>query len=1167
MQTFGSTARVALLVCTLGMSSTLLTAGATQAEVSQPPIGNVHRAISQSTDAPRQTGEQSLDDDARLKWWREARFGLFIHWGLYSIPAGDWGNRTDHGEWIRQSARIPIDEYDTLLGRFNPQRFDADAWARLAKDAGMRYIVITSKHHDGFCLFDSALTDYDVMSTPFQRDVMKELSEACRRADVRMCWYHSIMDWRHPDYLPRRDWEDRPATDADFERYAQYLRGQVRELLTNYGPIGVMWFDGEWESTWSHERGLDLYHFVRTIQPNVIVNNRVDKGRSGMAGMTSDARFAGDFGTPEQEIPATGLPGVDWETCMTMNDHWGFNQRDSHWKSTADLIHTLVDVVSKGGNFLLNVGPTADGAFPQPCVDRLRGIGRWMKVNSDSIHGTSASPFRSLPWGRCTQRSLDDGTTRLYLHVFDWPADRRLVVPGIYNEPIRANLLADNSGAPLELSRSEDSIIIGLPGKAPDTIDSVIVLDVKGPPDINHPPVITAAAPIFTDSTEVRIHSDRVGVQIRYTLDDTIPTSESPRVDGPIQLDRTATVRARVFRGERPVSKTAAETFERVTPRPAADLNEQTPGLQYEVYEGAWDAMPSFDALTPMKVGHVAGIDLSVRDRPEAIAIRFTGAVTIPRDGVYRFFVASDDGSRLYIDGDLVVDNDGLHGMREASGFVALAAGPHPITVCYFNRTGDLGLDVLYEGPGVEKQRLPTTSLTCDPNALRPRPTPRQLAWQQVELQAFVHFGINTFTDREWGDGTESPALFNPTELDARQWISTLGRAGMNQVILSARHHDGFCLWPSRYTEHSVKHSPWRDGHGDLVREVSEACRELGLRFGIYLSPWDRHEPSYGTDAYNDYYVNQLTELLTNYGPIHEVWFDGACGEGPNGRKQVYDWPRYIEVVRRLQPDAVIFSDAGPDVRWVGNENGFADETNWSTLRRNEFRPGGPNYRELTHGHADGAYWTPAECDVSIRPGWFYHAAEDDKVKSLSELLDIYDKSVGRNGVLLLNVPPDRRGLIHENDARRLAEFRDAIEATFRDNLALGKHVVPGPDELDAAQDRRSAIVDGDLKTAWTPQMASGPASIVIDLLADRSFDLIAIREDIRSGQRVSGFHVDVEERDGAWKRVAEGTTIGYQRLLRIPPMRAQRLRLTITSALGRPAIAEFGLYRSRSHD
>ncbi|HRW55595.1 MAG TPA: alpha-L-fucosidase, partial [Phycisphaerae bacterium] len=356
--------------------------------------------------------------------------------------------------------------------------------------------------------------------------------------------------------------------------------------------------------------------------------------------------------------------------------------------------------------------------------------------------------------------------------------------------------------------------------------------------------------------------------------------------------------------------------------------------------------------------------------------------------------------------------------------------------------------------------------MTCDPNALRPRPTPRQLAWQQVELQAFVHFGINTFTDREWGDGTESPALFNPTELDARQWISTLGRAGMNQVILSARHHDGFCLWPSRYTEHSVKHSPWRDGHGDLVREVSEACRELGLRFGIYLSPWDRHEPSYGTDAYNDYYVNQLTELLTNYGPIHEVWFDGACGEGPNGRKQVYDWPRYIEVVRRLQPDAVIFSDAGPDVRWVGNENGFADETNWSTLRRNEFRPGGPNYRELTHGHADGAYWTPAECDVSIRPGWFYHAAEDDKVKSLSELLDIYDKSVGRNGVLLLNVPPDRRGLIHENDARRLAEFRDAIEATFRDNLALGKRVVPGPGEMDASQGQRSAIVDGDLKTA-----------------------------------------------------------------------------------------------------
>ncbi|MCA9257352.1 MAG: alpha-L-fucosidase, partial [Phycisphaerales bacterium] len=491
-----------------------------------------------------------------------------------------------------------------------------------------------SKHHDGFALFPSEVTDWDVAdATPWGKDLIGPLADAAREKGLKFGLYYSqAQDWTHPGGAKAgmddgSGWDD--AHKGSFDNYLDKIAvPQTREILTRYQPDILWWDTPHLMNPQRAEKLADLL----PLRPGIITKNRLGGG------------YHGDTETPEQHIPARGFPGRDWETCMTMNDHWGYNERDNHWKSTAELIHTLVDVVSKGGNFLLNVGPTADGEFPQPCVDRLRGIGRWMNVNGDSIHGTSASPFRSLPWGRCTQRSLDDGTTRLYLHVFDWPAARRLVVPGIYNEPIRANLLADISGAPLELSRSEDSIIIDLPGKAPDTIDSVIVLDVKGPPDINDPPVITAAAPIFVDTSEVQIRSDRIGVQIRYTLDDTIPTSESPRVDGPIQLDRTATVRARVFRGERPVSKTAAATFERVAPRPAANRTQQTPGLQYEVYEGAWDAMPSFDALTPVKVGNVADVDLSVRDRPEAIAIRFVGAVTVPHDGVYRFFVASDDG-------------------------------------------------------------------------------------------------------------------------------------------------------------------------------------------------------------------------------------------------------------------------------------------------------------------------------------------------------------------------------------------------------------------------------------------------------------------------------------------------------------------------------------------
>ncbi len=268
--------------------------------------------------------------DARMQWWREARFGLFIHWGLYAIPAGEWNNETSHAEWIRDTAQIPLQEYDNFTGQFNPVKFNAEEWVRIAKDAGMKYIVITSKHHDGFCLFDSKHTDFDVMATPFKRDVLKELAEACRKEGIKMCWYHSIMDWHHPDYLPRRPWEkDRTTEGASFDRFIVYLKNQLQELVTNYGEIGVLWFDGEWEDTWTDEHGNDLYQFVRTIDPKIIINNRVSKGRAGMEGFTKEGEFAGDFGTPEQQIPTIGWPGVDWESCMTMNDHWGLQQKRS----------------------------------------------------------------------------------------------------------------------------------------------------------------------------------------------------------------------------------------------------------------------------------------------------------------------------------------------------------------------------------------------------------------------------------------------------------------------------------------------------------------------------------------------------------------------------------------------------------------------------------------------------------------------------------------------------------------------------------------------------------------------------------------------------------------------------------------------------------------------
>ncbi len=418
--------------------------------------------------------------DARMAWWREARFGLFLHWGLYSIPAGEWEEKTNHAEWILTTAQIPVEQYETFAPHFNPVKFDAAEWVRMAKDAGMKYIVITSKHHDGFSLFDSKTSDYDVMdSTPFKRDILRELAEECRKQGLRICWYHSIMDWHHPDYLPRREWEKRSAEGADLDRYVDYMKAQVKELVTNYGDIGVLWFDGEWESTWVPEMGRDLYEFVRALQPDIIINNRVGKGRAGMSGTYDTETAMGDFGTPEQEIPATGL-GYDWETCMTMNNHWGYNKNDDNWKSEEDLIRKLVDIASKGGNFLLNVGPTAEGLFPQPSIDRLKAIGEWMRVYGDSIYGTTASLFSQLTWGRSTTKGQ-----KLYLQVFDWPEDGVLEIPGLVNQPEKVYLL---NGPVHDFSAvyQYGSTKLRVPQQAPNPIVSVIVLEFSSPPEVAH---------------------------------------------------------------------------------------------------------------------------------------------------------------------------------------------------------------------------------------------------------------------------------------------------------------------------------------------------------------------------------------------------------------------------------------------------------------------------------------------------------------------------------------------------------------------------------------------------------------------------------------------------------------------------------------------------------
>jgi len=426
--------------------------------------------------------DRPLSKDERMKWWRDARFGMFVHWGLYAVPAGEWKGKKipGIGEWIMERADIPAAEYETLAQQFNPVKFNADEFVGIAKNAGMKYIVITSKHHDGFCLWDSEVTDYDIIdATPFKRDILKELSKACKKQGIKLCFYHSIMDWHHPDaqrpFYP--NYNDSKQSNPNFARYVEnYMKPQLKELITKYGPLGVLWFDGEWIKDWTEPQGKDLYNYVRGLQPNIIINNRVGKGRKGMEGLNKgDQEYSGDFGTPEQQIPATGLPGVDWESCMTMNDTWGYKSYDDNWKSSTVLIQNLTDIASKGGNFLLNVGPTAEGLIPDASVERLAAIGEWMKVNSESIYGTTASPLGTLPWGRCTAKP-----GKLYLHVFDWPTNLRLEVPGLKNQVKKAYLLSDRKHTALSVRRElKDKIVVRIPREAPDAVDTVVVLEIK----------------------------------------------------------------------------------------------------------------------------------------------------------------------------------------------------------------------------------------------------------------------------------------------------------------------------------------------------------------------------------------------------------------------------------------------------------------------------------------------------------------------------------------------------------------------------------------------------------------------------------------------------------------------------------------------------------------
>ena len=463
------------------------------------------------------------------------------------------------------------------------------------------------------------------------------------------------------------------------------------------------------------------------------------------------------------------------------------------------------------------------------------------------------------------------------------------------------------------------------------------------------------------------------------------------------------------------------------------------------------------------------------------------------------------------------------------------------------------------------------SEIAVAPKPIYPVPTDNQLTWHEMEMNAFIHFTTNTFTGLEWGYGDEKETIFNPTQLDVDQWITAIKNVGLKGVILTCKHHDGFCLWPSEYTEHSVKNSPYKDGKGDIVKEVSDACKRHGLKFGVYLSPWDRNHKDYGSDKYIIYYRNQLKELFTNYGEIFEMWFDGANGgSGYYGgvrdirnidRETYYDWPTTLKQITEIQPNVLFFSDAGPDIRWVGNESGYVNETNWNTITPDTLYAGKSGITKLLNtGSIDGTHWIPAEVDVSIRPGWFYHAEEDSKVRSAENLFDIYLTSVGRGSVLLLNIPPDKRGLIHENDVESLKGFRKLLDTAFSTNLANDAKIQATNYRGKSKTYAPTNLVDDNKETYWVTDDEVTQASVELSFDKPQLVSYILLQEYIKLGQRVKSFSVEIWN-DNSWQEISQGTTIGYKRILKIDPVTTSKIRVNILDSRACPVLSNMEVY------
>lgn len=632
----------------------------------------------------------------KMKWWKDARFGMFIHWGIYSVPAGIYNGEEvpGIGEWIMNTAKIPVKEYEEYARKFNPTEYDAEEWVRIAKEAGMKYIIITSKHHDGFAMYHSNASSFNIYdATPFKRDPLMELAAACEKYNMRLGFYYSqAQDWHHPGGTASGGhWDS--LQNGNMDEYIDSIAvPQIKEILSKYGKVSVLWWDTPvGMSAKNAEKLLPLLD----LQPGIITNDRLCEG------------YPGDLETPEQHIPETGIPGKNWETCMTMNDTWGYKSYDQNWKSTETLVRNLIDIASKGGNYLLNVGPTSFGQIPDSSIIRLKEIGAWMDINSEAIYGTEASPFKNLEWGRCTQKPNKRSTT-LYFHLFDFPENKVLIVSGLHNPIKKVYALADKDKKRLPFKLKRADISIDLNDVTRTDYATVLVMEIQGAPEVYNSPEITPSTEIFIDSINIKISSDLPDAKIRYTINGNEPDLNSPLYNKIIKLSPNddIIIKAASFREGQILSGINKIELKKVVAINPIEVKDYKQGIRYAYYEGVWANIPDFSSLKAKKQGLAKVIDISIKDRSVDYGLAFEGYIKIPVDGVYTFFLESDDGSNLFISDSYKIDNDGQHAMIEKKVEVPLKAGYHQIAVNFFQHGGDDELLLSWKGPGFEKMPI-----------------------------------------------------------------------------------------------------------------------------------------------------------------------------------------------------------------------------------------------------------------------------------------------------------------------------------------------------------------------------------------------------------------------------------------------------------------------------